>query len=118
MSWDCTVVYKDTKEDVKLDKPIDIRGGTYNMFGTNELWLNVTYNYSQFYRKKLPESLRTLDGMDVKESIPILQDLANSLGDDKTSNYWEPTEGNAKAAILKLLKLAELAPENTMWEVD
>lgn len=117
MSWDCTVVYKDTREDVKLDKPIDIKGGTYNMFGTNELWLNVTYNYSQFYRKKLPDSLRTLDGMDVKESIPILQDLADSLGDDKTSNYWEPTEGNAKSAILKLLKLAELAPENTMWEV-
>lgn len=117
MSWDCTVVYKDTREDVKLDKPIDIRGGTYSMFGTNELWLNVTYNYSQFYRKKLPESLRTLDGMDVKESIPILQDLADSLGDGKTSNYWEPTEGNAKAAILKLIKLAELAPENTMWEV-
>ena len=117
MSWDCTVVYKDTREDVKLDKPIDIRGGTYSMFATNELWLNVTYNYSRFYRKKLPESLRTLDGMDVKESIPILQDLADSLGDDKTSNYWEPTEGNAKSAILKLLKLAELAPENTMWEV-
>ena len=118
MSWDCVVVYKDTKEDVKLDKPIDLKGGTYNVFGTDILWLNVTYNYSQSYRKKLPESLRSLDGMDVKESIPILQDLADILGDDKTSNYWEPTEGNAKAALMKLIKLAKLAPDNTMWEVD
>ena len=43
--------------------------------------------------------------------------LCDPLGDDVSSNYWEPTEGNAKAALLKLIALAEMRPDG-IWDGD
>lgn len=118
MSWDMTVVYKDTKKPVYIDKPHTLQGGTYIPFGTPELWLNITYNYSPFYRKIINDGLDYFNGMEIKESIPILQKIADNLGDDVSNDYWKPTEGNAKKAILDLLELAKLAPDSTIWEVS
>ena len=42
---------------------------------------------------------------------------SNQLKDDKTENYWEPTEGNAKAALIQLLALAKMRPDG-IWKGD
>jgi len=51
------------------------------------------------------------------ESIPVLKSAAEKLGDDVSDNYWEPTEGNAKTALLQLIALAQLRPDG-IWAGD
>jgi len=49
MSYDISLVDKDTKETLYLDEPHGIKGGTYALGGTRECWLNITYNYSGYF---------------------------------------------------------------------
>jgi hypothetical protein len=51
------------------------------------------------------------------ESIPVLQAAADQLGNDIDEDYWKPTEGNAKAALLQLIALAKMRPDG-VWEGD
>jgi hypothetical protein len=51
------------------------------------------------------------------DSIPVLQVAADWLDDDLSENYWEPTEGNAKKALLQLIALAKMRPDG-VWEGD
>ena len=51
------------------------------------------------------------------ESIPLLEKAIANLGDDVHPDYWEPTEGNAKRALFKLLALARLRPDG-VWRID
>ncbi|MCL2427438.1 MAG: hypothetical protein FWD05_14020 [Oscillospiraceae bacterium] len=51
------------------------------------------------------------------KSIKVLDEAVQKLGDDVCSDYWEPTEGNAKAALLKLIALAEMRPDG-IWDGD
>ena len=46
MSYDIRLCDPVTGDVINLDHPHLMRGGTYAMAGTTELWLNVTYNYS------------------------------------------------------------------------
>src|SRR5690606_20712821 len=104
MSYDINLVDPVTKKTIEVDYNHHVRGGTYAAGGTNELWLNVTYNYSGIFRKVLgPEGIRRIYGMSGAESIPVLEAAIASLGDDIVDNYWAPTEGNAKRALFGLL---------------
>ena len=38
------------------------------------------------------------------------------VSSDVDSNYWAPTEGNAKRSLQSLLKLANMCPEG-IWEI-
>lgn len=53
--------------------------------------------------------------MKAKDSIPELQKAVDKLKNDADPDYWEPTEGNAKKAILDLIELAKLCPEG-IWD--
>lgn len=66
------------------------------------------------YDKK---GIRTIYGMSGAESIPILENAINQLGDDASPDYWEPTEGNAKRALLQLLAMAKMRPDG-IWDGD
>ena len=93
-------------------------GGTYAVGGTTEPWLNVTYNYSKhFYRVMGDDGVRSIYGKTGKQSITLLDAAIAQLGDDVDNNYWKPTEGNAKAALMNLKTLAEAAP-NCVWAGD
>ena len=118
MSYDIRLKDLVTKETLILDAPHDMRGGTYCIGGTDECWLNVTYNYSEHYYRVFGEKgIRSIYGMTGAESIPILKTAIEQLGDDVSQNYWEPTEGNAKQALVQLLALAQLRP-NGVWDGD
>lgn len=119
MSYDINLVHPITRETLEVDKRHFIRGGTYCVSGTTECHLNVTYNYGRFFRQVLDseKGIRTIYGMSGAESLPVLKEAISKLGDDITDNYWDATEGNAKAALYGLLALAQMRPDG-IWDGD
>lgn len=92
----------------------------YAMAGTTELWLNVTYNYSKhYYRSDVfgEKGIRSIYGLTGAESIPVLERAISALGDDVASDYWLPTEGNAKRPLTQLLAMAQLRLDG-VWKGD
>lgn len=119
MSYDLYLYDPEKEEEViNLDQPHPLKGGTYAVGGTTECHLNITYNYGAHFRKVLGEDgIRSLYGKTGRESLPILWEAINKLGNDVSDNYWEATEGNAKAALRDLAVLATLAPHG-IWGGD
>ena len=118
MSWDISLTDRVTGEVLHSDSPHMMRGGTFMLGGTTELWLNITYNYSKIYRR---DSVFGKDGIEIifgktgLESIPLLEKAINALGDDVSKNYWEATEVNAKRPLVQLLTMAKMRPDG-IWQ--
>ena len=138
MSYDISLCDPVTGEVLELETPHHMRGGTYEMGGTTEAHLNVTYNYAKHYYPRFPVrkvkrqlvadrggweigeelgGIRSIYGMTGAESIPFLQAVIEKLGDDVADDYWEATEGNAKRALSQLLALAQMRPDG-VWMGD
>lgn len=119
MSYDISLVDPVTKEVLKGEFTHYISGGTYEVGGTKEFWLNITYNYSPFFRKVFgcEEGIRSLYGKTGAETIPILRDAISKLCDNAVHDYWVPVEGNAKKALCGLLAFAKLRPDG-VWQGD
>ena len=118
MSYDIYLKDPVTGETLEADAPHQIRGGTYAMGGTTELWLNVTYNYGAHFRRVLgDDGIRSIYGKTGAESIPMLKDAMAQLADDVDDDYWKATEGNAKQALAGLLAFAQLRPDG-VWDGD
>lgn len=118
MSYDIHLTDPVSHEPLHTSTPHMMTGGTYAMNGTTELWLNITYNYSDFYYRIFGEKgIRTIYGKTGAESIPILQDAISQLGDDVSDDYWEATEGNAKRPLYQLIAMARLRPDG-VWDGD
>jgi hypothetical protein len=118
MSYDIDLIDPLTEQVLELDSPHQMKGGTYAFGGTSEASLNITYNYGKHYYRVLGEKgIRSIYGMTGAESISILKKAADELGDDINEDYWQPTEGNAKRALLQLISLAQLRPDG-VWAGD
>jgi len=117
MSYDISLTDADG-ETILLAESHDITGGTYAVGGTNECWMNITWNYGAHFRRVLGEGgIRSIYGTTGEASLPVLRAAADQLGDDVDGDYWAPTEGNAKHALHGLIALAELAPHG-IWQGD
>ena len=109
MSYDIYLNDPITKETICFDESHQFAGGTYELGGTREAWLNITYNYSKHYYRVFGEKgIRTLYGLTGKKAIPLLKDAINKLKADVSNDYWEATEGNARKALEGLLVFASL----------
>lgn len=118
MSYDIELLDPVTKKTIELSQPHFMRGGTYCLTGEPEAHLNVTYNYGvHYYRLMGEKGIRTIYGMTGAESLKILSEAIQALGDDVSEDYWEPTEGNAKQALLQLAALAHMRPDG-IWNGD
>ena len=118
MSYDIYLKDPVTREPLEMETPHYVTGGTYAVNGTSELWLNVTYNYSDIFYKVLgKQGIRTIYGMSGAESIPVLTKAINKLSDEVDPDYWKPTEGNAKKALYGLLSFAQMRPDG-VWDGD
>lgn len=118
MSYDIDLKDPVTRKVIILENKHHIQGGTYCIGGSNELSLNVTYNYAKHFYKVMGEKgIRTIYGMSGAESIPILKDAIEQLKNDFSEDYWEATEGNAKRALYNLLSFAQMRPDG-IWEGD
>lgn len=116
MSYDLWLIDPKSGAVLESDEPHDLKGGTYMVGGTRRLELNVTYNYSEHFRRVIDGGIRTLDGKSGADTIPILMEAIAKLGDDVDLDYWAATEGNAKRALRDLLQLAEMRSDG-MWRV-
>lgn len=118
MSYDIRLKDRTSDETLHLDTPHQIKGDTYALGGTTECWLNVTWNYGKHFYATLGEKgIRTICGMTGADSIPLLTAAAEKLGDDIDPDYWKPTEGNAKRALLQLIAFAKMRPDG-VWDGD
>jgi hypothetical protein len=86
-------------------------GGTYALGGVERAEVNVTYNYAKHF------PFRTLNGKQARETLPALEAAINELGTERSNDYWEPTPGNAGAAVALLRDWAKQYPE-AVWNVD
>ena len=117
MSYDIELQDPITGRALKLDSAHYMRGGTYAVGGTTNAELNITYNYAKRYGILGKKGIREIYGKTGAESIPMLQNAIALLGDDVHDDYWEPTEGNAKLALIQLLALAQMRPDG-VWDGD
>jgi len=120
MSYDISLRDPVTGEDLEVEEAHFMTGGTYAVGGTKRLWLNITYNYGQFYYRPDvfgDEGIRLIYGMTGAESIPVLEKAVAHLNDDVSTNYWEATEGNAKRPLLQLIAMARMRPDG-IWGGD
>lgn len=104
MSYDISLKDRVTGETLRVDNPHFMTGGTYQIGGTTELWLNVTYNYSNYYYEatdgdprfanerisayysdgttgpvETVYGIRGIYGKTGAESISMLQDMINRI---------------------------------------
>lgn len=122
MSYDIYLRDPITREVLELDEPHHMRGCTYAVGGTTEAHLNVTYNYAPIFCRVFWDAsptggIRSLYGKTGAESIPLLDAAIAQLGDDVHSDYWKPTEGNVKRALIRLRALAAMRPDG-VWDGD
>jgi len=117
MSYDICLKDPETGEVIEFEERHNMIGGTYEIGGTTAAHLNVTYNYEKFFRGFGSEGIRTIYGKTGNESIPFLACMISSLGTNRSNDYWEATEGNARAALENLLRLALMAPHG-VWDGD
>lgn len=99
-----------SRDVIELKDVHFMRGGTYAVGGTKELYLNITYNYATNYAKH-SFSIRDLQGKTALESITELERVIPLLGDEVSDNYWDATDGNAKRALISLLTMAKIRPD-------
>jgi hypothetical protein len=118
MSYDIDLKDPVTKETIEVGTPHQMRGGTYQVGGSTQLSLSITYNYGKIFQKVLgKDGIRAIYGMTGAESIGIIKGSAAKLSDDVSDDYWQPTEGNAKRALLQLVALAQMRPDG-VWHGD
>lgn len=119
MSYDIDLSDPVTGATIKFENKHHMTGGTYAVGGTNYASLNVTYNYAPHYYRVFVggKGIRTIYGLTGTESIPLLDTAIAQLSDDTSNDYWEPTEGNAKQALLKLKAIAQMRPDG-IWDGD
>lgn len=140
MSYDIELKSPVSGETILLDNPHLMGGGIRAAGGTREAWLNVTYNYSEWYRRAgvFPDQngeslgIRAIYGLTGAESIPVLKSAIEKLRDcyEELSNeerheyeakgcagYWLPTKTNAIIPLAQLLTFAQLRPDG-VWAGD
>lgn len=118
MSYDIDIIDQKTGSIAEVVNPHFVCGGTYALDGTKQLSLNITYNYGKHFYRVLGEGgIRSIYGKKVYETLPILAKAVGELKDDVHPNYWEPTEGNARRALLDLITLGAQFPQG-IWQGD
>lgn len=135
MSYDISLADPVTHETLTMDAPHQMRGGMYAIGGTDEMWLNITYNYACWYYKDYAfgeNGIRSIYGLSGAESIPVLKKAISGLerSEEKlpdeeikeclnqgVGGYWLPTRENAIKPLYQLLAMAQLRPDG-VWEGD
>lgn len=140
MSYDIKLCDPVTGKTLRARFKHEMIGGTYAVGGTDELWLNITWNYSEWYCKQgvfetsaeESEGIRAIYGLSGADSIPVLQkaictlqSMNEDIGEEKlrkykemgVTGYWIPTRSNAIKPLYQLLAMAKIRPDG-VWEGD
>lgn len=142
MGYDIRLCDPVTGETLHTEVPHQMRGGTYAIGGTTEMWLNITYNYASWYYRPgvFPSSpdddftearggIRSIYRKTGAESITVLKRAIDTLlsceedispeeraqcEQDGITGYWMPTRGNAIKPLYQLLAMAQMRPDG-IW---
>lgn len=138
MSYDIRLVDPVKRETLLCEIPHQMKGGTFAIGGTQEMDLNITYNYADWYYRPGVFSIegrggiRHIYGLTGAESIPVLKGAIKALEECKedisdeereeceeqgATGYWMPTRENAIKRICQLLAFAQMRPDG-IWEGD
>lgn len=141
MSYDIYLTDPVTRDPIELEEAHYMRGGTYPLSGAKEAWLNITYNYADWYYspgvfaetwEDNSKGIRAIYGLTGAESIPVLKKAIAALEsltvdiseEDRhncekqgTTGYWVPTRANAIRPLYQLLALAQMRPDG-IWVGD
>lgn len=135
MSYDISLVDPVTRETLTMDATHQMRGGTYAIEGTDEMWVNITYNYARWYYKDYAfgeKGIRSIYGLSGAESIPVLKKAIAGLEstdeelpeeemqkyiEQGVTGYWVATRENAIRPLYQLLAMAQMRPDG-VWEGD
>jgi len=111
MSYDISLSCPTCNQCVCVDNHSE--GGTHAVGGIEHADLNITYNYSQFYREHLDkqEGIRWLYGRKAGACLNRLESAVKALGTETSNDYWEATPGNAGHALNILLTWAKANPD-------
>lgn len=100
----------DIRLNCELDNAHGFGGGTYVVGGTNEPWLNITYNYSEHFHRVLGErGIRSIYGLSARESVTPLSVAILAIEGQTDPDYWASTAGNARNALIGVLGIALMA---------
>ena len=110
MSYD---IEMEDENGVVYIKHHHFKGGTYPLGGTTRAYMNITYNYSEFYYKTIDQEkgINWLNGKTGAECLPVLEKSVRILGIKKSDDYWEATSGNAGNALLGLIAFCKSRPD-------
>ncbi len=113
MSYDIDMKEPNKNETIVFNQPHQFKGGTYALGGSDEAWLNITYNYSKFYYSTIDKEkgIRWLYGKTGEECLPVLKAAIEKLGTIQSDDYWKATSGNAGHALLGLIQFCEMRPD-------
>jgi hypothetical protein len=103
-----------TDDAIDLEAPMHMRQGLCPFGGSMRAELSVTSNYARYFESMGTEGIREINGKTGAESFTLLMPAIERLGFDKTDNYWQATEGNARIALMHLCYLAMMFP-NGIW---
>mgnify|MGYP003307087421 CR=1 FL=1 len=118
MSYDIELKDPVTKETIEIVDAHFMQGGTYQIGGTNQLWLNITYNYSHYYYEatdgdprfahdevscvyadgregpiETRYGIRGIYGKTGAESVPMLEDMIERIKEKYQKNgSWISTK--------------------------
>jgi len=118
MSYDIDIL-DDQGNQMTVPEPHQLRGGTYQVGGSTELHLNITYNYAPYFYEAFGEKgIRELYG---KKVVDTVQAIAHAIVEITGMTHIEDrlkreTEERAQAAQGTLaLKIGIPKPE---WKPD
>lgn len=106
MSYDMHLTKKG--KTVMLNERHYIKGGTYQVGGTKEAWLNITYNYSPIFRECFgnEKGIKVLEGMTAKQSITVLSEAIAKLSPDDNRG---PSRDKLENDLLDILNSVRLS---------
>lgn len=111
MGYDISFLDPVSKQMIQLEHTHHMHGGTYAIGGTSNLEFYITFNYAEIYSKHNFNVVDDLNGKLAVDVIPVLDRVISELGDDTDPDYWNPTEGNAKRALITLRTMAKMRPD-------
>lgn len=122
MSYDIFLVDKDTGKTLYNTTKHNISGTTYAMNGTDELWVNYSYNYREHFQHCFgPDGIHFLQDKVSRSTWSRLMQAMEYLSQyyditKNSSNPWKPYPADAYDAIMNILNLGFMAPDG-IWKI-
>lgn len=117
MGYDIKLLDKN-KKIVQSERALYSLGGYFDKTGIHEMECGITYNYSSVLNKVFPDSkgIKYLNNRIARDTYSVLGNAINKLQDNYSNDYFEPTEGNVKKALLSLYQMALRKPD-AVWQI-